>query len=58
MGIKKLHRERIEDLQYYHLHVALKDAEYKASEQKKQLSARRIARQVELQYRKDTDEMD
>ena len=58
MDTNKLYRERIADLQDYHLRRALKGVEHKASEQNKQLSAKRIARQVELQYRKDTDEMD
>ena len=58
MDTNKLYRERIIDLQDYHLRRALKGVEHKASEQKKQLSTKRIARQVELQYRKDTDEMD
>ena len=58
MDTNKLYRERTLDLQEYNLRSTLKGVEHKASEQEKQLSAKRIARQVELQYRKDTDEMD
>ena len=44
MDTNILYRERIADLQDYHLRRALKGVEHKASEQKKQLSAKRIAR--------------